>query len=171
MFSSLSMHYQFVMYNLVKIIHAKNVFKCVSAFSSNLFVLLLYWSVSNSWEVQGVCVYFCLQVCLCLSVSNLSRFLNSLRDLPENGTLLLLGSLLHIEGAALKFVCMCKCLYVWCAAGLFPFAPTVKQRLWGQTWAAFTCLLTDTSSINKKESVQPNNMITILITTVLYILL
>ncbi len=94
--------------------------------------LWLYWSLHLSGEV--LCVNNLMLVGLCLTVTNLSSHLNSLGDLPENATSLLLGSLLHIEGAALNCVCVKERVKVrQCAARVFLFvAPTVKLNLWHQ---------------------------------------
>ncbi len=94
--------------------------------------LWLYWSLHLSGEV--LCVNNLMLVGLCLTVTNLSSHLNSLGDLPENATSLLLGSLLHIEE-------LLSIVYVWrrewkCASVQQEFSfllpPTVKLNLWHQ---------------------------------------
>lgn len=101
---------------------------------SHLFLLLVTVLISPlmSFEVF-VCVYICMPVSLCLTVTNLSSLLNSLRDLPENATSLLLGSLLHIKGVALNRVCVRR---EWKCANVqqkFSFVvPTVKPNSWHQ---------------------------------------
>lgn len=70
---------------------------------SNSLLLLVTVLISPPISLS-VYVSVCLSL-LCLTVTNLSSLLNSLRDLPENATSLLLGSLLHIEGVALNRVC------------------------------------------------------------------
>lgn len=109
-------------------------YRHIALFTSFISLCLwLYWSLYLSAEVFA-CEYNWKPVGLCLTVTNLSSLLNSLRDLPENATSLLLGSLLHIEGAALNCVCVRERVKVrQCAARVFLFvAPTVKPNLWHQ---------------------------------------